>query len=406
MSGSMSSQIYLIYQMHKSDKEVKLTEDFSRKTGIIPTIVKNKKIHSRYRNYKSKKFLGFINLFPIIDSFTYLRSGLQASNIDLFIIYSSKNKNRVITEIQMENDILKLDLPKKRIVTTRRGVVIAWIVIMSSITALISLLFIKNQIKSIKYLKKNAEKLGMGANVVNFKITGASEIRSLSISLIRMKERINRQINQRTLMLSGVSHDLRTLLTRMKLQIALMTKNQEIANLESDITDMETIIDEYLEFCKGGQSEISGEVKAKIYFGDIVKSYQLLHKNITYNDKIAPEVKMICKSNNLKRAIRNIIDNAIKYTKDHIYIFTKKTKNNIIITVSDDGPGVEDKNLDKIFKPFCRLDSSRNLDIIGTGLGLSITKDIINSHGGQILASRSSYGGLCIKIILPIHLLT
>ena len=177
MSGSMSSQIYLIYQMHKSDKEVKLTEDFSRKTGIIPTIVKNKKIHSRYRNYKSKKFLGFINLFPIIDSFTYLRSGLQASNIDLFIIYSSKNKNRVITEIQMENDILKLDLPKKRIVTTRRGVVIAWIVIMSSITAMISLLFIKNQIKSIKYLKKNAEKLGMGANVVNFKITGASEIR-------------------------------------------------------------------------------------------------------------------------------------------------------------------------------------------------------------------------------------
>ena len=402
MAESMSGQIYLIYNIYKKNKEGKLVSEFFQKTGIRSEIIKSKNINPKYYNYETKKFLGFINLFPVIDSFTYLRMSLKGFGIDLFVIYPSQNKNRAIIEIQLKNNILKLDLPKKKIITSRRGVFVAWIIAMSSITSLISILFIKNQVKSIKYLKRNAQKLGMGMDVVNFKIRGASEIRSLGMSLIRMKERISRQINQRTIMLSSVSHDLRTLLTRMKLQIAVMKKSKELSKLEADIYDMEIIINEYLEFNRGNQSESSRDVYAKKYFNEIINSYQSIHNNISYINRVGVGIKVSCKVNNLKRAIRNIIDNAIKYTKHQIYISIKTSKNNIIINIDDDGNGVEDNNIDNIFKPFYRLDSSRNLDIIGTGLGLSIAKDIITSHGGQISAGRGSYGGLCVKIILPI----
>ncbi len=402
MAESMSSQVYLIYQIYQKDMDAELIPSFSKKSEITSEIIRHKKIHPKYYNYKAKNFLGFINVSPIIDSFTYLRDSLKRGEIELFIIYPSQDKNRVTIEVQMGDDVLKLNVPKKKIITSRRGVFIAWIIVISTITSLISILFIKNQIKSIRSLKRNAQKLGMGVDVVNFKIKGASEIRSLGISLIQMKGRISRQINQRTLMLSGVSHDLRTLLTRMKLQIALMDKNDQLSNLGSDILDMESMINEYLEFNKGNQSENSSEINAKLYFDEIVSSYQSLHKNIDYRGRIGEKIKISCKANNLKRALRNVIDNAVKYTKDHVYISAKRSRNNIIIEVGDNGLGVEDGDLDKIFRPFYRLDYSRNLDIIGTGLGLSIAKDIITSHGGQISAGRSSYGGLCIKIILPL----
>jgi two-component system osmolarity sensor histidine kinase EnvZ len=181
-----------------------------------------------------------------------------------------------------------------------------------------------------------------------------------------------------------------------------MKKNENTSNLEKDISDMEIMINEYLDFSKGNQSEQKTEIFAKTYFDDIINSYQLIHKNINYGNKVGKRIKINLKVNNFKRAIRNIIDNAIKYNKNNIYISIKKLKNNIIITIDDDGPGVSEDKIDQIFKPFYRLDSSRNLDIIGTGLGLSISKDIISSHGGQISASRSSYKGLCVKIILPV----
>jgi len=203
-------------------------------------------------------------------------------------------------------------------------------------------------------------------------------------------------------MLSGVSHDLRTLLSRMKLQIALMEKNDQIINFEKDICDMEIMINEYLEFSKGNQSEQNITIKAKSYFDEMIHSYQIIHKNINYNNKIGVKTTLSLKVNNFKRAMRNIIDNALKYSDNNIYISIIKRKNNIIINIDDDGPGVEEDKIEQIFKPFYRLDSSRNLDIIGTGLGLSIAKDIITSHGGQISAGKSSYKGLCVKIILPI----
>jgi two-component system osmolarity sensor histidine kinase EnvZ len=402
MSGSMSEQIYVIYQLHQTDYSAKKLDKILDRMDIRTKIIPDKKISYKYYNYQIPKFLGFINLFPIVDSFTYLRISLESKNIQLFTIYPSDNKNRVILDIQIGGDILRLDLPKKRIITTRREVFIAWLIMTSAITSLISILFIRNQIRSIKDLRRNAEKLGMGMDVVHFKINGALEIRSLAISLIRMKERIKRHINQRTLMLSGVSHDLRTLLARMKLQIALMEKNNNTINLEKDITDMQTMINEYLDFSKISYSENNQKIFVKSYFDELINSYRFLHKNINYNNRVGSKITLGCKSNNLKRAIRNIIDNAIKYANNQIYISIRKSKNNIIIKIDDDGIGVDKKKLEEIFKPFYRLDSSRNLDIIGTGLGLSISKDIIISHGGQISASRSSYQGLCVKIILPI----
>lgn len=399
MAESMSNQIHLIYQLHKSNQHNDILD--SEIYDIGTKIIKNQNIDPKYYNYKIEKFLGFINLFPVIDSFTYLRESLENKDIELFTIYSAQDKNRVMIDIQLNSNILQLNLPKKKVITTRRDVFVAWIIITSLITSLIAILFIKNQIKSIKDLKINAEKLGRGIDVINFKIKGASEIRSLGVSLIRMKERINRHINQKILMLSGVSHDLRTLLTRMKLQIAVMKKDQKVKNLESDINDMEIMIDEYLEFTKESRSKFVENINAKRFFDNIISSYNNSDHNIYFNNKINNSILISCKENNLKRAIRNIIGNSLKYASN-TYINIAKNKKNIIIKIDDDGAGVPKKDLENIFKPFYRVDSSRNLDIIGTGLGLSITKDIINAHGGKIEARKSSYGGLSIKIILPI----
>ena len=286
-----------------------------------------------------------------------------------------------------------------------------WMVLTSILASLIAIIFLKNQIKSIKGLSIAAEKLGRGGDAPDFKPSGAREIRSVGISFIRMKERIMRQISQRTQMLSAVSHDLRTPLTRMKLQLEMMNEDEAVLELKSDIADMERMINEYLDFSKSGgvQRERTKDVNIKDFLETIIIYYQKMHKNIGQELDIADKLTIPIKRNAMKRAIRNLIDNSFHYG-DKVLILAKISNKNLKIIVEDNGCGIPEAQRSEIFKPFYRIDNSRNLDKTsvsgGAGLGLAIVMDVISSHGGKIKVEDSpkenGLGGLRMVISLPI----
>ncbi len=278
------------------------------------------------------------------------------------------------------------------------------------VTSFISIIFLRNQIRSIKYLSFAAEKFGRGQDVPNFKPSGSKEIRSVAISFIKMRERIARQISQRTDMLSGVSHDLRTPLTRMKLQLEMMQQSDEIEELKCDISDMEKLVDEYLDFARSDDKEKGRITKIHEFIKDrIINYYSKMNKKIGFIVEISEDLEVIVKKLALKRALMNLIDNAFNYAKE-VNMTLTQSKNNLIIIIDDDGPGIPESERSNVLKPFYRVDNSRNLDRKptstgnsgGSGLGLAIATDAITSQGGRIRLLESPKSGLRVLIYIPL----
>ena len=260
----------------------------------------------------------------------------------------------------------------------------------------ISLIFLKNQTRPITNLAKAAEKFGRGEEVEEFKPSGAAEIRQAGYEFDRMRKRIVRHLNQRSEMLSGISHDLRTPLTRMKLQIAFI-KNKELANkLSEDINEMEKMLNEYLQFTSSSYLEKDEQFDLSDLINEIVEKYN--NKNISAN--ITPKIYINGRKNLIKRCINNLLDNAIKYA-DKIKIEINKNNNNLFINIEDNGPGIPEQEYNNVFKPFYKIDKGRADSKSSVGLGLSIASDIIRSHGGNIKLEKSSMNGLGVKIFLP-----
>ena len=214
-----------------------------------------------------------------------------------------------------------------------------------------------------------------------------------------MRDRIQRQMQQRTEMLAGVSHDLRTPLTRMKLQLAMLDKSNEIDELTSDVEAMETMIEGYLNFARGEGSEEVNPIEAKALLQEII--HEARRNSIQISLQINDSVELLIARNAFKRAITNLIDNAANYG-EQIEIVLKLNGSVIELIFDDDGPGIPVEMREEVFKPFFRLDQSRNVDTGGTGLGLSIARDIVRTHGGDIILSESPLGGLRAKVTVPI----
>ena len=261
----------------------------------------------------------------------------------------------------------------------------------------ISLIFLKNQTRPITNLARAAEKFGRGEEIDEFKPSGASEIRRAGYEFDRMRKRILRHLNQRSEMLSGISHDLRTPLTRMKLQIAFI-KDKDLANkLTEDINEMEKMLNEYLQFTSSSYLEKNEIFNLSELISKIIKKYE--NKNIS--SKLSKDIKINGRKNLIERCINNLIDNSIKYA-DKVNIEVGKGTNNLFIKIEDDGPGIPEKEYDNVFKPFYKIDKGRADSKSSVGLGLSIASDIVRSHGGNIKLEKSSLNGLGVKISLPI----
>lgn len=296
-----------------------------------------------------------------------------------------------------KNEVIEFLVPKSKIRSTSGRIFALWITVPSLIFLFISIIFLRNQIRPIVNLSKAAEKFGKGQFDTDFKVSGALEIRQASYEFERMKRRILKHISQRTAMLSGISHDLKTPLTRLKLQIELLNKNQKLNSLKDEITEMEKMINEYLDFA-------SNQYSQPLEKFDIIELIQnLIGKSFKKNIKIKSPKNLIFsgRKNLVRRCIANIINNSQKYS-ENISITCKKIKKTIQINIDDDGPGIADEHKEKVFRPFYRVDKSRSLKDNSVGLGLSIVEDIVNSHGGTVKLLNNPKGkGLRVSLFFP-----
>ena len=296
-----------------------------------------------------------------------------------------------------ESGYFRFLVPKDRVTSSSARIFALWITVPALIMVFISLIFLKNQTRPITNLAKAAEKFGKGEEIEDYKPSGASEIRQAGYEFDKMRKRILRHLNQRSEMLSGISHDLRTPLTRMKLQIAFI-KDKELANkLAEDINEMEKMLNEYLQFTSSSHLEKGEKFDLSELINKIIGEYN--NENISV--KLSSEVHIIGRKNLIKRCVNNLIDNAVKYA-DKVNVELNKSANNIFIKIQDNGPGIPESEYDNVFKPFYKIDKGRAEAKSSVGLGLSIASDIIRSHGGNIKLEKSPMNGLGVKIFLPV----
>jgi len=309
---------------------------------------------------------------------------------------TSKFKNAVEIKIKSENEVIEFLVPKEMVSASSVRLFVLWTTLPSLILVLIALVFLKNQTKPLVRLAKAAEKFGKGDYVNDFRPSGAAEIRKAAYEFDRMAKRINRHLNQRSEMLSGISHDLRTPLTRLKLQLAMIKQKDISENMSKDIDEMEGMLNDYLQFAKTQAKESTSTINLSNLFIEIKKD--LKSENLTLLN--SEETILKGRVSSLKRCFENVINNGLTYG-ERVYVSLHKTSNRVIINIEDDGPGIAEDQYKNVFKPFFRLDKSRSLNKSGVGLGLAIVEDIINSHGGNIQLGKSNYKGLQVKISLP-----
>ena len=306
-------------------------------------------------------------------------------------------KELIHIKIKHGNGYFEFFIPKDRVSSTSARVFALWITLPALLLVTIAIIFLKNQTRPIINLSKAAERFGRGENIDEYRPSGALEIRQAGLEFDKMRKRIMRHLNQRSEMLSGISHDLRTPLTRMKLQLAFIKDKTLSEKMSLDIDEMEKMLNEYLQFTSSTYLEKNETFDISQLTESIINKYN--NNNIT--TELVSRIYMNGKKNLIQRSLNNIIDNSIKYGKK-INLGLSKIKNNIIITVDDDGLGIPKGEYQNVFKPFYKLDKSRGDSRSSVGLGLSIASDIIKSHGGNIVLEKSPLNGLRVKIFLPL----
>jgi two-component system osmolarity sensor histidine kinase EnvZ len=263
----------------------------------------------------------------------------------------------------------------------------------------VAILFLRNQIKPIQRLADAAESFGKGREVPNFRPRGATEVRRAAHAFVEMKSRVERAIEQRTTMLAGVSHDLRTVLTRFKLELALLKDSAEAEAMNRDVDEMSRMLEAYLAFARGDSGEQSAPTDMAAFLEELKADAERHGRNVTVAFRGQPVVTV--RPNAFKRCLANLVSNAARFGKS-ISITGQRDHRWLIVTVEDDGPGIPAGMREDVFKPFLRLDDARNQDEGGTGLGLAIARDIARSHGGDITLGDSPLGGLRATVRVPV----
>jgi len=305
-------------------------------------------------------------------------------------------KNLIDLRIKYEDGYFQFYVPKERVTSSSARIFALWITMPAFLLIAISIIFLKNQTRPIISLAKASEKFGRGEEIGEYRPSGALEIRQAGYEFDKMRKRITRHLNQRSEMLSGISHDLRTPLTRIKLQLAFI-KDKEISHkLSNDVSEMEKMLNEYLQFASS-----SSEEKTETFdISELLESTVIRYEKKEITTVITERVFLDGRKNLIRRCFNNLIDNSIKYS-NNILISLKKSANSIIIIIDDDGPGIPKNERENVFKPFYKIDKSRSDSKSSVGLGLSIASDIIRSHGGNISLETSPANGLRTKIFLP-----
>lgn len=305
----------------------------------------------------------------------------------------------VSIEIQLADGVLNIVTTRKRLFSSTTYVFVIWMVGTSLILFAVAMAFMRNQVKPIRRLADAADDFGKGRATETFKLEGATEVRQAATAFAAMRDRIRRQIAQRTDMLSGVSHDLRTPLTRMKLQLEMLTANDDTQAMKEDIAEMERMLEGYLAFARGEGGEKPEITDLSALLHDVSK--QARRSNARIDLHTEGRIDMMLRPNSFSRCITNLVENAMRYA-EHISIRAGVRDDAVELVIDDDGPGIPEEQRDEVFRPFYRLEGSRNQGTGGVGLGMSIARDAVQSHGGEIKLDESPMGGLRVWIRLPL----
>ena len=330
-----------------------------------------------------------------------LRDALKERVRRPFSIDTIKKERRIEIKVQLPQGLLNVNVHEKRLYSSTPYIFLMWMIGSSLVLFAIAIIFMRNQIRPIRRLAIAARSFGMGRGSSEIKPSGAKEVRQATQAFRQMRERISRQFAQRTEMLAGVSHDLRTPLTRMKLQIEMLERTPETRELQDDIQEMERMIDGYLTFARGEGSESLSKINLASLIEEIISTERRDGSVINFVNKSKTIKSVTLRPQAIKRAITNLIINSKKYAET-VKVGFEYNSEHAIITIDDNGPGIKPEHRDDVFKAFFRLDPSRNTDTGGTGLGLTIAKDIVQSHGGDLLLSEASLGGLRATLTLPL----
>lgn len=320
-------------------------------------------------------------------------------------IDSLSNPDYVDIRIQLDGSVMHILAERKRVMSTNTHVWVLWMIATSLVFLSIAILFLRNQIRPIERLADAAEAFGKGRDVPDFRPSGATEVRRASLAFIDMRERISKFVQQRTEMLAGVSHDLRTPLTRMKLELAMMKDDASIQALKGDLEEMEHMLEEYLAFARGQAGEGAVDTDVSQLLKDIAANAQRKADAKQPSKKLAVHVPMELtlevRPNALRRCVMNLVENAMRHGS-RAELHAIEHPDMVEIAVEDDGPGIPADRREEAFRPFHRLDSGRSLVTGGAGLGLAIARDIARGHGGDIILEDSALGGLRAVLRLPV----
>ncbi len=324
-----------------------------------------------------------------------LRRELKSQFSDYWFDTTSMQES-INLKIKYLDGYFQFIVPKDRVTNTSARIFALWITLPAFLLIIIALIFLKNQTRPIINLAKASAKFGRGEDVDEFRPSGALEIRQAGYEFDKMRKRIMKHLNQRSEMLSGISHDLRTPLTRIKLQLSFIKDKEISKKLSEDVQEMEKMLNEYLQFASSRSLEKSEKFNLTNLIINIIRKYE--KQNIT--SEITENIFMDGRKNLITRCINNLIENSVKYG-NKVHVLLSKSNNYNIITIDDDGPGIDKEEYENVFRPFYKINKSRGDGKSSVGLGLSIASDIIRSHGGNITLDTSPIKGLRVKVFLP-----
>lgn len=301
--------------------------------------------------------------------------------------------------VQLTDGHLVFYIRRDRIYATNGPIFVLWLIGTSLLIGWIAIIFMRNQVRSILRLANAAEAFGRGRDAPDFRPTGAQEVRRAGRAFIAMRERIKRHLKQRATMLAGVSHDLKTPLTRMKLALAMQPDTEETSGLRADVEEMEQMLEGYLDFARDlSTDDLQADVDVSELIDEIIEADARSGETPLLD--VPPGITITARRDALKRALTNLLSNGYKYAKT-VWLTARHEDDNVIFTVDDDGDGIDPADYENAFRPFVRLDEARNPNISGIGLGLSVVRDVARSHGGEIILSRSPRGGLRASLRVP-----
>ncbi len=403
--------IYMFYERHMDHVSRQLTLSLAAEVATVTDYVKSAETPEDQQKYLNRAVTLFAfspKLMSLRQTEDHIRS-LKKINIkpydiqlrsrlkDPFAVYSDGEKV-ITTIVYIGSDALVIDTQYKRLVNSTSYIFILWMTGTTALLLIISILFLKNQIRPIVRLARLADNFGRGNDISHaYKPEGAYEVRQAFKAFVNMHQRLTRFIKQRTEMLAGISHDLRTPVTRMKLELALHKDKSEFAHeMEKDLGELEHMINSYIEFARGDEGEAPAQKDYALVLEEIISRYK--GKDIELN---AERIIAYMRPNAITRVFKNILENALKFSSK-VRVKAYKSSEYAIIEFEDNGIGIAPSKREEVFKPFYRIEDSRNTETGGIGLGLSVVRDIVNSHGGTVHLEDSSLGGLKVVIKLPV----